>query len=57
MALCCRDLAEPEIVSSLIDLLTTGSDEGRAYASWALARLVEDVSVRDRIYVAGNIPV
>ncbi|GMH35458.1 hypothetical protein BSKO_03326 [Bryopsis sp. KO-2023] len=51
-----RDLAEPEVVASLIDLLTTGSEDGQAYAAWALARLVEDVGVRHRVYVTGAVP-
>ncbi|CAD7696453.1 unnamed protein product [Ostreobium quekettii] len=50
-----RDLAEPEVVSSLIDLLSTGSDEGRAYAAWAIARLAEDIGVRDKIYYTGAV--
>lgn len=51
-----RDLAEPEVVSSLIDLLSTGSEEGRAYAAWAIARLAEDIGVRDKIYYTGGLP-
>ncbi|GMH35090.1 hypothetical protein BSKO_02958 [Bryopsis sp. KO-2023] len=51
-----RELSEPGIVSNLIDLLTTGSEEGRASAARALAELVEEVSVRTRVYLSGAVP-